>query len=320
MSAEPSAEVDIPVLVERWRRDGCLVLRKVFDLDRVSRLREVCDHARDVWHAEATSESEPGGFGPNPDEWVLLHLNHPRYHRQSNASLPLLLDAIADPLILDLIGAIMEGDQVFEQANYYVDPASKSRIGKWHRDCQFYGGDDEVVRQRVLAEAEPPRELHVHIPLAPTAHTEVVPGSHRRWDTDEEYRIRTEDLRSEDIPGSQMVVLEPSDIALFHVNSIHRGCYPLGVLRRTIAVTYGSRRNPRLADRELMREQQGYVCTYQPWFKSPVYLEGVQPRTRAFFDQFIKCYADCWKPEYIATDWHPKRIAYFTPPFEATVR
>ena len=90
----------IQALVQRWRQDGYLILRHVFDLDRIARLRAFADAARDTWHDVATPESEPGNHGPGPQEWILLHLNHPRYHQGSDSSLPLLLDTVDSSLFV----------------------------------------------------------------------------------------------------------------------------------------------------------------------------------------------------------------------------
>ena len=80
-----------------------------------------------------------------------------------------------------------------------------------------------------MAEADPPRELHMHIPLVATAASELVPGSHRRWDTPEETHIRRNDPKSDAMPGAFRLELEPGDLAFFHVNSLHRGLYYQGV-------------------------------------------------------------------------------------------
>ena len=48
-----------------------------------------------------------------------------------------------------------------------------------------------------LREGDPPREVHMHIPLVGTSASEVVPGSHVRSDTPEESRIRQEDSHSD---------------------------------------------------------------------------------------------------------------------------
>lgn len=298
-----------------WHRDGYLILRQVVPAARIEVLRELCDDARDLWHGVATEDSEPGGFAPGPREWVLMHLNHPRYHRQRPGSLAPLLDVIAQPLVLDLLDEIMAGRQLFAQANYYVEPV-ETKPTAWHRDCQFYGGDEDAVRQRVLDEATPPRELHVHIPLAPTANTELVPGSHCRWDTPEEHAIRTETPEVDEMPGAVSVELEPGDLAFFHVNSIHRGLYPGGVTRRTIAVSYGSTAYPRPATQELLDVWRGYVCTYQPWFLEPGYLDGTTPATRAFFERFIETYRDTWQADWVGSDWPEPRRRYFLPPYE----
>lgn len=187
------------------------------------------------------------------------------------------------------------------QINYYIDPPGETRIGGWHRDCQFYPGADEEAQKRALAEeADPPRELHMHIPLVPTQATEVVPGSHNRWDTPEEFAIRTKDATSDKMPGREIIQLQPGDLAFFHVNSLHRGMYLLGVKRRTIAVTFGRASSPRKATPEWMKAWRGYVATYQPWFLKPGYLDGCAPSTRAFFQRFIDVYRDSWTRENIA--------------------
>lgn len=198
------------------------------------------------------------------------------------------------------------------QINYYIDPPGETRIGGWHRDCQFFPGVDEEAQKRAIAEeADPPRELHMHIPLVPTQATEVVPGSHNRWDTPEEHQIRTKDATSDKMPGRLVIQLQPGDLAFFHVNALHRGMYHKGVRRRTIAVTFGRASHPRKATPEMMKQWRGYVATYQPWFLKQGYLDGCAPSTRAFFQRFVDVYRDSWKPEYLK-ELTPQLQEYFT--------
>jgi len=105
--------------------------------------------------------------------------------------------------------------------------------------------------------------------------------------------------------------LEPGDLAFFHVNALHRGRYPVGVPRRTIAITYGSRLQPRLATKDYMRLFNGYCATYQPWFLGPHYLDGVTPSARRFFEGFIETYRGSWIPENLIPEIGEGRIAYY---------
>ncbi len=298
--------------VDPWKEQGYLIVRNAFGADRIRRLLETCESAFEQWKRESTKDGEPMGYCYGPSAWVLIHLNHPKYHRQHPERLPCLLDAVADPLALQILGEIFREDAVMMQINYYIDPPGETRIGGWHRDCQFYPGMDEAAQQRAIAdEADPPRELHMHIPLVPTRATEVVSGSHNRWDTAEEHRIRTKDATSDKMPNRLVIELQPGDLAFFHVNSIHRGMYFQGVKRRTIAVTFGRASHPRKATADMMKQWRGYVATYQPWFLKPGYLDGVAPGTRAFFQRFVDVYRDSWKPEYLR-DLTPRLQEYFS--------
>jgi hypothetical protein len=297
---------------EPWKKDGYLIVRGAFDAARIRRLHECCEPAFEQWKRESTKDNQPFGYGYGPTAWTLIHLNHPAYYREHPERLAVLLDAVADPLALRILADLFREEAVMMQINYYIDPPGETRIGGWHRDCQFYPGADEEAQKRVVAEeADPPRELHMHIPLVPTQATEVVPGSHNRWDTAEEHHIRKNDASSDNMPGRKIIQLQPGDLAFFHVNSLHRGMYIQGVPRRTIAVTFGRAAHPRKATAEMMKTWRGYVATYQPWFLKPGYLDGCAPATQEFFRRFIEVYRDSWKPEYL-DPLNPELKEFFT--------
>lgn len=296
---------------EQWQHDGYLVLRNVFDTGQIARLFEIAESAYADWKENSTAENQPDRYAYAPQAWSLLHLNHSKYHQENPDTLRVLLDAIANPWAMQITRDIFQEEPAFMQANLYIDPPGESRPTHWHRDSQFYAaGDEEKERRMVMEEADPPRELHMHIPLVPTAASEVIPGSHRRWDTPEENRIRREDQTADYMPGAVRLKLEPGDLAFFHVNSLHRGIYPHGVPRRTIAVTFSRRSVLRKATAEWMKAWRGYVCTYQPWMQNPEYLNGVAKPTRELFEHFIEDYQGSWDPAFLE-ELHPDLQAYF---------
>ena len=283
---------------EKWKRDGYLVFRRLLDQDNVNALRAICDAALNQWCRQNTPENEPGGRCHKPDAWIMLHLNHPKYHPTSE-SLGTLLNTIAHPSILGVLDAVFREPAVHTQINYYIDPSEK-RPSNWHRDCQFTANwAGENMNDLISREGDPPREIHMHIPLASTSASQVVPGSHIRPDTPKEHLIRTEDPHSENMPNAIQLPLEPGDIAFFHVNALHRGTYEAGVLRRTIAVTFNRISDPRPATAESMAQRTGYVPSYQPWFRKPGYLDGCSPEAIDFYRRFIDLYENSWSPDYI---------------------
>jgi hypothetical protein len=278
-------------ITEQWRQDGYLKLPGVLDLPVVNLLRLDCERSFDRWKETSDPDVEPGGFAYGPQGWVLLHLNHPKYHTGDSESLPRLLNVVGDPRVQDILRDIFREDAVMCQINLYVNPP-EHRNGGWHRDCQFYPenlDDEEAV---ICREADPPREIHMHIPLIPTAATELVPGTHCIPDTDEQHYIRWEHPESDDMPGARSVELEPGDLAFFHVNSIHRGRYFSDVPRRTIAITFVRATDTRSNDAQQMKQRNGYVAHYQPWFLKAGYLDGCSPEARQFYDRFVSYCSD----------------------------
>jgi hypothetical protein len=296
---------------EKWKRDGYLVFRGLFDTALIHQLQEACEEPLDQWQRESTAQGEPGTHCYRPTAWVMLHLNHPKYHRRHPERLAALLNAVSDPRVLRILDHIFGEHAVFTQINYYINPAA-SRLGSWHRDCQFqakFSGQNETPM--ILREGDPPREIHMHIPLVSTAATEVVPGSHLRTDTSEEGRIRDEEPHSDKMPKALRLQLEPGDLAFFHVNALHRGLYSKEIPRRTIAVTLNRASDPRPITAEMMELRTGYVAAYQPWFLQPGYLDGCLPAARAFYQRFIDIYRAGWQPDYLKT-LHRSLQKYFT--------
>ncbi|MCX5658668.1 MAG: phytanoyl-CoA dioxygenase family protein [Planctomycetota bacterium] len=289
-----------------WQRDGFLVLPSVLDPTALHALREAADHALAQWRASSSADSEPGAFWNSPDGWILIHLNHPKYYAGRDELLARVLNAIATPAAIDAVTQVMGEPPVFMQANYYLDPRERQTAGggHWHRDCQFFSKGDDLVEQRLRAEeADPPRELHMHIPLVPTAASGLVPGSHARWDTPGELAVRRNNPTGA-MPGGIRLQLQPRDIAMFHVNTIHRGYYEVGVPRRTIAVTFGAASRTRPFDAHWWKMTRGYVASFQPWFRKPGYLAGTEPHTLELFQRYINAHGHEW----VASNLHPEAI------------
>ena len=296
---------------EQWRAQGYLVLRNVLDASHIARLRTIVEHVYAQWRTRPMT-SEPGDYGYEPNAWIILHLNHPGRFREHPEYLRDLLDTIAEPVAIRTLEQILGDDPLFSQAAMFINPPGRTRPGNWHRDCQYQTEGEEAERAAVQDEADPPREVHLNIPLLSTRHTWVVPGSHLRWDTPEERDIRLHHSTTKELPGAVRLELEPGDLAFFHVNSLHRGTYHKDMLRRTLNLTYSRASVVRPASGvEELNRTKGYVSTFQPWCLKPGYLDGVRPETREFFERFIRTYRDSWRPEYLSDALGAGRLAYF---------
>jgi ectoine hydroxylase-related dioxygenase (phytanoyl-CoA dioxygenase family) len=109
------------------------------------------------------------------------------------------------------------------------------------------------------------RSIQLQIALVPSSDIEIVPGTHLRWDNEEEYAIRCADgrvhNRSNSMPNALRVEMEAGDAVAFNPMALHRGRYHADKLRRTFMLTYTSASHPR-----------SDFFSYQPWFLEENYL------------------------------------------------
>jgi hypothetical protein len=284
-------------LANHWQRDGYIVVSGLIHSTRAARLGAIAESILDQWRECNPETGEPGG---GPDATVMRHLNHPRYFRQDSArGLVDLLQAVADPAVLDVCRAILDAEPLFRCTSLFMNPESNSQNGNWHRDSQFHHPDEEEERQAIDAGGGLGRSVQLQVALVPSDDVEVVPGSHRRWDTDAEYAIRRADEqrnnRSNAMPGALRVALAPGDAVAFNPLALHRGRYHTDKRRRTLMLTYTSSMHPRFD-----------YFSDQPWFDTAGYLADLDQHTCAFFEQFVNRYGDEWRAK-IATQTHEAR-------------
>ena len=273
-------------LAEHWQREGYIVVSGLIDGSRTTRLAAVAESILAQWRECNPETGEPGG-GTNAT--CMRHLNHPGYFPpEGRTGLVTILETIADPGILDVCRMILSADPLFRCTSLFMNPQQDGQDGNWHRDSQFHHPDEEEEKQTVAAGGDLGHSVQLQIALVPSDDIEVVPGSHRRWDTDEEYAIRRADeqknSRSNAMPGALRVALEPGDAVAFNPLALHRGRYHADKRRRTLMLTYTSATHPRFD-----------YFSDQPWFDTDGYLADLGNSTSTFFERFVEQYGDDWR-------------------------
>jgi hypothetical protein len=272
-------------LLTQWQTEGYIVVRGLFDPARAQRLLGICDETLRRWR-----ECDPQGLRRKVERepHEMRHLNHPAYREgRPHADFEAIMDAIADPRLLDTIRTILGEPPLFRCTSYYYNPQHKSQDGNWHRDSQFMWPDESEERKRLIDQATNDDGVQMQIALVRSDDVEYVPRSHLRWDTPEEYAIRRADGAknwcSNNMPGALRIALNPGDAAIFNAMGLHRGRYHTDKLRRTIMLTYTRSSKP----------CEDYFSK-QPWFLEPGYLENLKPATQAFFAPFVETYREFW--------------------------
>lgn len=125
--------------------------------------------------------------------------------------------------LMQLASTIIPNQVCFINTQLFFNPGNPDQKNYWHRDSQ-YNRSLEEQKQALQG----PEMLHCRIALADEPGLELVPNSHKRWDTDEEYKIRFEQnghCNHQDLSGGLVVPLKKGDLLVFSANIIHRGLY-----------------------------------------------------------------------------------------------
>ncbi len=105
----------------------------------------------------------------------------------------------------------------------FFNPVDSQQKNYWHRDPQYHLS--LAQQQQALAG---PEVVHVRIPLADEPGIELIPGTHKRWDSKEELDVRLErsgKKKYHDLSTGLALPLNKGDILIFSANIIHRGLY-----------------------------------------------------------------------------------------------
>jgi ectoine hydroxylase-related dioxygenase (phytanoyl-CoA dioxygenase family) len=270
-------------LASTYREKSHVLIEGAYDRSRVQRLLMICERVREQWRHAPLTHNPPVG----PRAAYMRHLNHPDYHRDHPEDLAFLLDAVAEPRLIEAIGAAMGEPFVFVSTSYFFNPAGESYNGQWHKDKGQDPDDPRDVQTGV--------SLQLQIPLVASDDLQLVPGSHLRDYNEDERRIILDDdgknSDSDAMPGGVRLYMRPGDAAMFNPYCIHRGRYHVETPRRTLMFSFIKTRQAkaRLAQRGLDQYSD------QPWFLLPEYLNGTKPKTAQFFEDFISAYAEQWR-------------------------
>lgn len=99
--------------------------------------------------------------------------------------------------------------------------------------------------------------LHLRIPLLKEQGVELIPGSHKCWDTPLQRNVRLElngHKHHESLPNAELIPLNVGDVLIFSAQMLHRGDYELNKARNALDLCIG-KLNPftlNFLDRKLM--------------------------------------------------------------------
>ena len=218
--------------IDQFEKRGYAVLRGFFSDEEVSRLDSHVDRIYQKWR----SENEARIF---EHKLVNMHsLTSAEYFLEAPDRRKDFFELIASPKLTETVKAIFGPNIYFHNTQLFFNPSNRERLPYWHRDMQYSPIEDSVQsgEQRKML------SLHIRVPLIAEAGVEVVTGTHRRWDTELEKKVRFEldgHSNSEPLPNSELIKLARGDVLIFDAQMIHRGNYELNPERKALDLCVG---------------------------------------------------------------------------------
>jgi len=216
---------DLKQLSGNYDEKGYFFIRDYFNEAEISALRKVILTFHELWKKDNKTFYQEEAFNSSlitgsvylkPDDRIKL------------------FDFISSAKIMKIVESVVTHKPAFMNTQLFFNPFNTKQENFWHRDCQY---DHEVEEQKKAIQET--QVIHLRVPLFDELGMELVPGTHKRWDNEEEFDVRLENnkrLSSESLSGGKEIPLAAGDLLVFSADMIHRGLYGLDRLALDILV------------------------------------------------------------------------------------
>lgn len=199
---------------EQYEANGFALMEGFLNRAEVESIAEVVDLFHKNWMADNLSFYQEQAINS-------AYLTGTKYLEQQDRIK--LFEALSSNKILDVVLSLPLHEPAFMNTQLFFDPANPEQKNYWHRDGQYHLSIEE--QKQAL---KGPEVLHFRIALKDEPGIELVPSSHRRWDSEEELNTRLEQSdrnKSDDLSTGHAVPMSKGDLLIFSGNMIHRGLY-----------------------------------------------------------------------------------------------
>jgi hypothetical protein len=213
------------VVNSNYNEQGYFVIRDYFTESEISSLREVVLKFHTLWKKDNETFYQEEAFNSSL-------ITGSQYLGTDDRVK--LFNFITSNKITKLVESVIPNNPAFMNTQLFFNPVNPQQKDFWHRDCQY--DHDVEMQKKVIQETQ---VLHLRVPLFDELGMELIPGTHKRWDSDEEFNVRQEEkgrVSSENLSTGKRIALAAGDLLLFSADMIHRGLYGMDRLALDILV------------------------------------------------------------------------------------
>jgi len=212
-------------LKSNYDEQGYFVIRDYFTEAEISSLRNVVLKFHELWKKDNEKFYKEEAFNSSLITGSEFLASGDRVK---------LFNFISSKKIMKVVESIIPTNPSFMNTQLFFNPVNPQQKDFWHRDCQY---DHEIEEQKkAILETQ---VVHLRVPLFDELGMELVPGTHKRWDNEEEFNVRQEEkgrVSSENLSTGKEIKLAAGDLLVFSADMIHRGLYGMDRLALDILV------------------------------------------------------------------------------------
>ncbi len=212
-------------LNSKYTEQGYFVIRDYFSAAEISSLRKVVLKFHTLWKKDNKKFYQEEAFNSS----LITGSEYLACDDRVK-----LFNFISSTKIMSIVDSVIPITPAFMNTQLFFNPVNPAQKDFWHRDCQY--DHDIEVQKKVIHETQ---VLHLRVPLFDELGMEVVPGTHKRWDNEEEFNVRQEEkgsISSDELSTGKKIKLSAGDLLVFSADMIHRGLYGLDRLALDILV------------------------------------------------------------------------------------
>jgi len=208
-----------------YEEHGYFVIRDYFSAAEISSLRKVVLKFHQSWQQDNKKFYQEEAFNSS----LITGSEYLTFDDRVK-----LFNFISSTKIMAIVDAVILAEPAFMNTQLFFNPVNPKQKDFWHRDCQY--DHDIEVQKKVIDDTQ---VLHLRVPLFDELGMELVPGTHKRWDNEEEFNVRQEEqgkVSSNTLSTGKEIPLAAGDLLVFSADMIHRGLYGLDRLALDILV------------------------------------------------------------------------------------
>ncbi len=202
-------------LKQRYEQQGYFVLRDYFSAAEMASLREVILTFHEAW------KKDNADFYEKEEAFNSSLITGSEYLAADERLT--LFNFLSCPAVMDIVNSVIPTSPTFMNTQLFFNPVDGQQKDFWHRDCQY--DFDLEDQKRIIQETQ---VTHLRIPIFDELGMELIPGTHQRWDNEEELNVREELNGKEahdELAGTVKIPLAAGDVLVFSADMIHRGLY-----------------------------------------------------------------------------------------------